>query len=353
MNFKIGHRIIGDNARTFIVAEISSNHGHNYNRAVALIKKAKECGADAVKLQTSHPDNLTLNIDNKYFKINDKHSLWNKKTLYELYTETYTPVEWQPKLKKLAENIGLLCFSTPFDKTAVDFLEQMKTPAYKIGSFEITDIPLIEYVASKKKPVIISTGVATIEDIKEAIQACKRKGNSTIALLKCVSTYPTRLPEVNLASLYDLKRRFHTIVGISDHSLSVSVPVASVAIGAKIIEKHLILDRKKYPNFPDSGFSLEPQEFKQMVTCVREAEIAMGDKTYRLTANQKKMRDNFSRSLFVVQDVAKGEVFTEENIKSIRPGWGLHPRYLNNIAGKRTAKKDIRKGTPLSWELLK
>jgi len=286
-------------------------------------------------------------------------SRWDGQSLYDLYKKAYTPWEWQPKLKEIAESEGLICFSSVFDKTAVDFLEEIDVPAYKIASFEITDIPLIEYVASKGKPVIISTGIATLSDIEEAVNACKRMGNNQVALLKCTSAYPAPLEEINLNTIPNLANTFKTVVGLSDHTLGISVPIASVALGACIIEKHLTLDRKL--GGPDAAFSLEPAEFKAfslepaefkaMVKSVREVEKALGEVSYDLTEKMKKSRE-FSRSLFVVKDIKAGEVFTEENIRSIRPSYGLHPKYLKDILGKKSTQA-IKKGIPLSWELIK
>lgn len=347
MKIRIHNRIIDEGSPVFIVAELSANHNQNFEVAVETIKAMKEAGADAVKLQTYTPDTMTLDCSNKYFKIN-QGTIWDGKTYYELYKEAYTPWEWQPKLKRIAEDLGLICFSTPFDKTAVDFLEKMNVPCYKIASFEITDISLIEYVSSKGKPVIISTGVATLSDIKEAINACKRMGNNKIILLKCTSVYPAPYEEINLRTIPDMAKRFKYIVGLSDHTLGISVPITAVAMGAKIIEKHFILDKKL--GGPDAAFSVEPEEFKQMVKSVREVEKALGEVSYKLTEGMKKSREH-SRSLFVVKDIKKGEDLTKDNIKSIRPGYGLHPRYLNNILGKK-AKVDIKKGTPLSFKLI-
>jgi len=347
MKVEIAKRKIGPGYPTFMIAEMSANHNQNFNEAVEIIHTARQCGADAVKLQTYTPDTLTIDAENENFRI--KHNaLWDGKTLYELYQEAHTPWEWQPKLKKIAEDLGLICFSTPFDKTAVDFLEEMNVPAYKIASFEITDIPLIEYIASKGKPVIISTGIATLCDIEEAINACKRMGNDQIALLKCTSAYPTPLEEVNLRTIPNMAETFKILVGISDHTLDISVPIASVALGAKIIEKHFILDRKL--GGPDAAFSLEPEEFKAMVKAVREVEKALGEVSYELTGKMKKSRE-FSRSLFVVKDIKAGDFFTEKNIRSIRPGYGLHPRYLKDIIGRK-AKNKIKRGTPLTWDLI-
>nr|WP_321496416.1 pseudaminic acid synthase [uncultured Methanolobus sp.] len=347
MEIKIENRQIGDNHPVFIIAEVSANHLQKYDLAVKTIKAIKGSGADAVKLQTYTPDTITIDCNNEYFQI-EHGTIWDGKNLYNLYEEAYTPWEWQPELKKVAEEMGLICFSSPFDKTAVDFLEKMNVPAYKVASFEITDIPLIEYIASKGKPVIISTGIATLSDIEEAINACKRMGNTQIALLKCTSAYPAPLEEINLNTIPNIKDTFKTVVGLSDHTLGISVPIASVALGTKIIEKHFILDRSM--GGPDAAFSLEPHEFKAMVDSVREIEKALGEVTYDLTEKARNSRD-FSRSLFVVEDIFAGEKFTEKNIRSIRPGYGLHPRYLPNIIGKK-AKSSLKKGTPLKWEFV-
>jgi len=343
----IDGRKIGKSHPAFIVAELSANHLQKFDHAVKLIKAAKDAGADAVKLQTYTPDTITIDCDNEYFQIK-QGTIWDGKTLYELYKEAYTPWEWQPELKEIAEELGLIFFSTPFDKTAVDFLEEINIPCYKIASFEITDIPLIEYVASKGKPVIISTGIATLTDIQEAVNACKRMGNSQIALLKCTSAYPAPLEEVNLKTIPDMAEKFKIVIGLSDHTLGISVPVASVALGAKIIEKHFTLSRSL--GGPDAAFSLEPEEFKAMVKAVREVEKALGDVCYELTEKMRKNRQ-FSRSLFIINNIKAGEVFTEKNVRSIRPGYGLHPRYLKKILGRR-ATQDIKRGTPLKWSLV-
>jgi len=345
--FKIFNRKIGPNESTFIIAELSANHLQNFDLAVDTIKAMKESGADAVKLQTYTPNTITIDSDNEYFQIG-QGTLWDGKTLYQLYQEAYTPWEWQPKLKKIAEDLGLICFSSPFDRTAVDFLEEMDVPAYKVASFEITDIPLIEDIASKRKPVIISTGIATLADIEEAVNACRRMGNDQIALLKCTSAYPAPLEAVNLRTIPNMADTFNTIVGLSDHTLGISAPIASVALGAKIIEKHFILDRTM--GGPDAAFSMEPDEFRSMVKAVREVEKALGTVNYDLTEKTKKSRE-FSRSLFAVEDIIAGEPLTEENIRSIRPGFGLHPRFLKQIIGKK-ARNDIKKGTPLYWSLI-
>jgi len=344
---RIKDKVVSPTAPVFIVAELSANHKQDIELAKDTIYAMKESGADAVKLQTYTPDTMTIDCNNEYFQIK-QGTLWDGKTFYELYQEAYTPWEWHYELKELAEKLGLIFFSTPFDKTAVDFLEELDVPAYKIASFEITDIPLIEYVASKGKPVIISTGIATLCDIQEAVEACRRVGNEQIILLKCTSAYPTPLDQVNLRTIPNMTETFDCIVGLSDHTLGISVPIAAVALGAKVIEKHFILS--KNIETPDRDFSLTPDEFKEMVKAIREVERALGKVSYELTEEMKKGR-KFSRSLFVVKDVKAGEVFTEENVKSIRPGYGLHPKFLKNIIGKR-AKKDIKKGTPLSWELI-
>lgn len=338
---------IGDGNPVFIIAELSANHLQNFDLAVDTIKAIKESGADAVKLQTYTPDTITIDSDTEHFQIN-QGTLWDGKTLYQLYQEAYTPWEWQPKLKEIAEELDLVCFSSPFDRTSVDFLEEMKVPAYKVASFEITDIPLIEYIASKGKPVIISTGIARLADIEEAVNACKRMGNDQILLLKCTSAYPAPLEEVNLRTIPNLADTFNTIVGLSDHTLGISVPIAAVALGAKIIEKHFILDRKM--GGPDAAFSMEPNEFRAMVKAVRDVEKALGTVNYDLTEKSKKSRE-FSRSLFVVEDTKAGAVFTDANVRSIRPGFGLAPKYIKDILGRKT-KKDVKRGTPLSWDLI-
>ncbi|WP_457601073.1 pseudaminic acid synthase [Hydrogenivirga sp.] len=335
------------NEKVFIVAELSANHCQDLELAKETIHAMKEAGADAVKFQTYTPDTITIDSDKEYFRIK-QGTLWDGYTFYDLYKEAYMPWEWHFELKELADKLELIWFSTPSNKTAVDFLEELNVPAYKIASFEITDIPLIEYAASKGKPVIISTGIATLSDIEEAINACKRAGNDQVILLKCVSAYPAPLEDVNLKTIPNMAETFGCIVGLSDHTLGISVPVAAVALGGRVIEKHFILSKDL--DSPDREFSLTPEEFKEMVKAVREVEKALGKVSYELTDKMKRSRE-FARSLFVVRDVKKGEVFTEENVKSIRPGYGLHPRYLKEILGKR-ARRDIEKGTPLSWDMV-
>jgi pseudaminic acid synthase len=346
--FDIGNIKIGEGQKTFIIAEMSANHNHDFDRAVELIKKAAWAGADAIKLQTYTPDTITIDCDNEYFQIK-QGTIWDGTTLHKLYQGAYTPWEWQPKLKKIAEEEGLICFSSPFDFTAVDFLEEMDVPAYKIASFEINDIPFIEYIASKGKPIIMSTGIARMRDIQDAIDACKRMGNENVALLKCTSSYPAPVEEINLKTIPNMKETFDVVVGLSDHTMGNAVSVGGVAIGAQIIEKHMTLRRAD--GGADSKFSMEPEEFKEMVDNIRIVEKAIGRVTYDLTQKQINSREH-SRSLFVVKDVKEGEVFTDENVRSIRPGFGLETKYIKDIIGK-TAKKSILKGTPMKWELIK
>jgi len=337
-NFKIGKTI-------FIIAELSANHGQNLDIAIKTIKAAKEAGADAIKLQTYTADTMTLNCDKPYFKLK-QNTIWDGRTFYDLYKEAHTPWEWHEKLFNTAREEGLVCFSTPFDNSAVDFLEDLNTPAFKIASFEIFDIPLIEYVASKGKPIIISTGLATLEDIEDAVNACRKKGNNQIALLKCTSSYPAPIEKANIITIPDMKQRFGCVVGLSDHTLGITVPVVSVALGAKIIEKHFIFD--KSIGGPDSSFSLDKDEFTVMVKHVREAEKALGEISYEL---DKKAIENkqLARSIFVVEDITEGEIITSENIRSIRPGYGISPKYYNKVMGKK-ANKNLKRGTPLKWE---
>ncbi|HIK38636.1 MAG: pseudaminic acid synthase [Geminocystis sp.] len=344
---EIANRKVGEGLPVFTVAELSANHLQDLNLAMKTIEAIRESGADAVKLQTYTPDTITIDARNEYFMIKES-TLWDGQYLYDLYKKAYTPWDWHDKLFEYAKKLGLVCFSSPFDKTAVDLLEKLNTPAYKVASFEITDIPLIEYIASKGKPVIISTGIATLSDIEEAVNACRRMGNEQIVLLKCVSEYPTPHEDAHLRTIPNMRETFGVPVGLSDHTPGISVPVAAVALGAVMVEKHFILDRNL--KSPDSAFSLTPAEFKAMVEAIRQVEKALGKVTYDLTPRQRQMK-KFSRSLFVVKELKKGEVFTEENVRSIRPGYGLAPKYLPQVLGKK-AKKDISKGTPLSWELI-
>ena len=344
---KIGNFEINTNSEVFIIAELSANHNGSIKTAIETIKAAKRAGANCIKFQTYTSYTMTIDSDKEDFII--KGTIWEGKNLYELYQEAYTPWEWHKELFQVAKEEGLVCFSSPFDKTAVDFLETLDVPAYKIASFEITDIPLIEYVASKGKPIIISTGIATIEDIELAIEACKRKGNQNIALLKCTSSYPAPVDEANISMIKDLAERFNVLSGLSDHTMGSVVPIVATALGAKIIEKHFILDRSI--GGPDASFSMNEEEFTQMVKAIRSAEKAIGQINYELTEKQRKGKD-FSRSLYIVDDVKAGDKITEKNVRSIRPGFGLHPRFLESIKGK-VFLKDYDKGTRMSIKYVK
>lgn len=341
---KIGNIEINQSSKVFIIAELSANHNGSIETAIETIRGAKRAGADCIKLQTYTADTMTIDCDKKDFIIDG--TIWDGAKLHELYQEAYTPWEWHEQLFKVAADEGLVCFSSPFHKTSVDFLETLNVPAYKIASFEITDIPLIEYVAAKGKPVIISTGIAELEDIELALDACRRMGNNDIALLKCTSSYPAPIEEANMSMVQDLASRFGVISGLSDHTMGSTVPVVATCFGAKIIEKHFILDRSI--GGPDASFSMDEQEFTEMVKAVREAEKAIGVVDYTLTEKQIKGRD-FSRSLYVVEDMMEGDIITEKNIKSIRPGFGLHPKYFHEVLGK-TVNKSIEKGSRLVFE---
>ena len=332
----------------FIIAELSANHNGSIQTAVETIRAAKRAGANAIKLQTYRPDTITLDSHQKDFLIDD-NSIWRGQNLYDLYKKAYTPWEWHPKLFEVAKEEGLIIFSSPFDLTAVDFLEELNNPIYKIASFEITDIPLIRYVASKGKPIIISTGIATDKDIKLALKACMDEGNKRVALLKCTSSYPAKIEEANLMMIKDFTRRYKVVSGLSDHTLGIVAPVVAVTQGAKIIEKHFILE--KSIGGPDASFSLDEKEFGKMVEAVRESELAIGKIDYSLSEKQKSAR-NYSRSLYVSEDVKKGDIVTESNIKSVRPGYGMHPKHLPNILGK-IFTKDCRIGTRVEEKLFK
>jgi N-acetylneuraminate synthase len=340
----INRRRIGPGQPTYIIAEMSANHSQDFDQAVKIIEAARDAGADAVKLQTYTPDTLTIDCDTGYFQV--KGTIWEGYTLYRLYGEAYTPWEWQPRLKEIANSLGLDLFSTPFDASAVDFLEQMDVPAYKIASFENIDLPLLRKVASTRKPVIMSTGMATLAEVDEAVRTLREASGEQIALLKCTSAYPAPPQEANLHTIPHLAQAFGLPVGLSDHTLGIAVPVAAVALGACIIEKHFTLSRD-IPG-PDSAFSLEPGEFRAMVDAVRVAEQALGQIHYGVSDKEAQSRV-FRRSLFVVQNVRAGEVFTDANVRSIRPGYGLPPRYLDNVLGRRAAR-DIERGTPLTWD---
>lgn len=329
----------------FIIAELSANHNGSLQTALDTITAMSLSGADAIKLQTYTPDTITLDCDNEMFTIS-QGTLWDKRKFYDLYAEAMTPWEWHKALFYHAKNLGMQAFSSPFDPSAVDFLDSLDVPAYKIASFEITDIPLIEYTAAQGKPIIISTGIATLEDIQEALDACRRVGNDQITLLKCTSAYPAALEEMNLLTIPDMIQKFGITVGLSDHTMSLSAPVAAVALGARVIEKHFILSREM--GGADSAFSLEPHEFRAMVDAVRDTEKLMGKVTYDLSPKSLKSRE-FSRSLFIAEDVKAGEVITAKNVRSVRPGFGMAPKHLKEIMGK-TFKKKASKGTPMQWE---
>lgn len=328
--------------KTLIIAELSANHNGSLSLAKDTIHAIKESGADALKLQTYTPDTITLNSNKDYFKIK-QGTVWDGKTLYNLYKEAYTPWEWHGELFELANSLGLKYLSSPFDISAVDFLEQFDMCAYKIASFEITDVNLIKHAASKNRPMIISTGIATKEDIELAIKCCKDVKNDDITLLKCTSSYPAPIERMNLQTITDMKTAFGCKVGLSDHSMGSIAPVVAVSLGATVVEKHFIIDRKL--GGADSGFSLEPDEFKNMVRQIREAELALGRVNYELDDSAKKSRE-FARSLFVAKDIKKGELFTNKNVKSVRPNFGLHPKYLDEVVGK-VALVDIEAGEPL------
>jgi len=343
---EINDRRVGAGFPNYIIAEMSNNHHRNFEAAVKIVEAAKEAGADAVKLQTYTADTITIACDKDYFRI--KGTPWNGHTLHDLYKEAHMPWEWHVRLKEVAERLGLALFSSPFDETAVDFLQSIDVPAYKVASFEVVDIPLLQKIAKVGKPIIMSTGMATLAEIEEAVQTIRREGNQEIALLKCTSAYPALPEDANLRTIPHLAQAFGLPAGLSDHTLGIAVPVASVALGACIIEKHLTLSRKI--NGPDSTFSLEPHEFKAMVNAVRVAEEAIGTIHYGISMQEEASRV-FRRSLFVVKNMRIGEMFSDENVRSIRPGYGLHTRHLKDIVGK-SARKDIDRGTPLSWDLV-
>ena len=343
----IGDRLIGPGCPTYVIAELSANHGQNFDQAVQLVHAAKEAGADAVKLQTYTADTLTIRSERPEFRVGGG-TLWDGRTLYDLYCEAYTPWDWQPRLKTLADQIGIDLFSTPFDASAVAFLQGMNVPAYKVASFELVDLPLIEEIARTGKPLIMSTGMASLAEITEAMEAARRAGATQIALLKCTSAYPAPPEEINLRTIAHLVETFGVPVGLSDHTLGIAVPVAAVALGATLVEKHFTLDRT-VPG-PDSAFSLEPDEFKTMVDAIRTAEKALGAINYGLGDKEESSRV-FRRSLFVVQDMKAGDLFTRDNVRSIRPGHGLPPKYLAEVLG-RTVTADVLRGTPLNWSLV-
>ncbi|MBS0264662.1 MAG: pseudaminic acid synthase [Planctomycetes bacterium] len=343
----LGQREAGGERRVYIIAELSANHGQDYDQAVELIRAAGAAGADAIKLQTYTPDTITIDCRTEYFRV-VKGMIWEGKNLYDLYGEAYTPWEWQPRLKELAGSLGMDCFSTPFDASAVDFLESMNVPAYKIASFELVDLPLIEKVARTGKPTIMSTGMATLAEIDEAVRAFRKAGGMELALLKCNSGYPALPEEMNLATIPHLSDAFDVPVGLSDHTLGNAATIAAVALGATIIERHFTMSRD-VPG-PDSAFSLEPHEFRDMVHAVRDVERALGRVQYEPSPREMSSRI-FRRSLFVVQDVAAGELLSSENVRSIRPGHGLAPKYLPIVLGRR-AVRNLQRGEPLAWNMI-
>lgn len=347
MNSKKGQKVFPrDNKRSFIIAEISANHGQDFNKAVRMVRIAKQCGADAVKFQCYTPDTITIDANNKYFRV--KHAKWGGQTLYQLYKKAYTPWGWFKKLKNIADDLGLVFFATAFDKTSVDFLEELGVGCHKIASFELTDLPLIEYAAKTKKPLILSTGMATIREIKDAVNLARASGAGDVILLKCVSSYPASPKEMNLSTIADMKSRFGCRIGLSDHTLGTAVAVAAVCLGASIIEKHFILSRKQ--NSPDSFFSIDPAELKELVSNIRVAQQAIGEIRYGLTKDEKR-NQIFRRSLFVVKDIAKGGTINAENIRSVRPANGIPPKYYKALLGRKI-KVRVNRGMPLKWDMV-
>lgn len=342
----IGNYRIDNDTPVFIIAELSANHNGSIETAIESIRGAKRAGANCIKLQTYRADTITLDSRKDDFLI--KGTIWDGQNLFELYQEAYTPWEWHKQLFDVAREEGLICFSSPFDATSVDLLEELDAPAYKIASLEITDIPLIELVASKGKPVIISTGIADEEDIRLAIEACRKQGNDQIILLKCTTSYPAPVAEANMIMVKDMADKFNVLTGLSDHTMGSTVPVVATVLGAKVIEKHFILDREI--GGPDASFSMNEEEFAAMVNAVREAEAAIGTINYQLTDKQLQSRV-FSRSLYVAEDIKAGEEFTESNIRSVRPGFGIHPKHFKDILGKKAAK-NLEKGDRLNFEVI-
>ncbi len=344
---KIGNKKIGPGNPVFIIAELSANHNQSFNRAKKLIETACKCGVDAIKIQTYTPDTMTIDCSKKWFQIK-VNPAWKGRTLYELYKEAYTPWEWQPKLKKIAENYDVPLFSTAYDETSVNFLKKMGVGAYKIASFELTDLELLKKVARTKKPVILSCGMANLKEIAESIKTLRENGATEIAVLHCVSGYPADVEEMNLSTIPDIQKRFGVVTGLSDHTLSIETAIAAVALGASIIEKHFTLSRKD--GGPDAAFSIEPEELRELVKKVRNTQSALGKPNYQL---EKKEAENFifRRSLFASEDIIAGEKFTKKNIRCIRPAFGLAPKYLPKVL-KRSAAKNIKRGTPLSWKFI-
>lgn len=337
---------IGQDHKPYIVAEMSANHNGKIENAFKIIDRAKQCGADAVKIQTYKPDTITIKSDKKDFKIND--GLWKGQTLYDLYKRAHTPWDWHKELYNYANNVGITIFSSPFDNTAVDLLEDLNTPAYKIASFEIVDIPLIKYVASTKKPIIISTGMASKKEIEEAITACRDSGCNDIALLHCVSGYPAPPSDYNLRTIIDMKEEFNLVTGISDHTLDNTTAISSISLGASIIEKHFTLDRRG--GGPDDSFSMEPSDLKQLCESSEIAWIAQGKIDYSRKSSEK-TNTKFRRSLYFVKNLKKGDLIKIDDVKSIRPGYGISPKYLDRVIGKIT-KEDVESGTPVTLDYI-
>lgn len=344
---RIADRTVGPGRSVYIIAELSANHGHSLDHAIRSIEAMKAAGADAVKVQTYTADTLTIPCNNEFFRIGGG-TLWDGRTLYDLYQEASLPWEWQAKLQAKATELGLDFFSTPFDETAVDFLEGLGVPVHKVASFELVDLPLLRKVAATGKPIIMSTGMATLAELEEAVATIHAAGGQQLALLKCTSAYPALPEDMNLRTIADMQQRFGLPVGLSDHTLGVTAAAVAVSLGACIIEKHFTISRE-LPG-PDAAFSLEPQEFAAMVTAIRETEKALGKVNYEINASEVKSRQ-FRRSLFVVENMRAGDLFTEKNLRSIRPGHGLHTRHLSEFLGKRVVR-DVTAGTPLQWDLL-
>jgi pseudaminic acid synthase len=347
LRLRMGSKWIGDGLPVFCIAELSANHLQDMRLAEKMIRAAKKAGADAVKIQTLTPDTMTIDCNNRYFKVTGK-TPWDGRSFYSLYSQTCMPWEWHERLQKLAAQLGLVFFSTPYDPSSTDFLAQLKVPAYKIASFEMTDVPFIRHVARKGKPVLMSTGVARVDEIDDAVRACRSTGNSQIVLLKCTSMYPAPLEELNLQNIRTLRKRYSTLVGLSDHTLDLNVCSTAVALGICMVEKHFTMDRKL--GGPDAAFSLQPEEFQKMVALIRKTEKMLGDGLFKLSKGVKRNRQ-FCRSLFAVQDIKKGESFCAENIRSIRPGFGLSPKHYDLLL-KKKASRDIRRGTPLEWSMV-
>jgi pseudaminic acid synthase len=345
---RIGRRLVGADQPVYVVAEMSGNHQQRYDRAVKIVRAAKDAGADAIKLQTYTADTITISSDKEWFRIK-QGTIWEGKNLHRLYQESYTPWEWQPRLMRLAAEVGLQCFSSPFDATAVEFLQTLQIPAYKVASFELVDLGLLRKIAATGKPVLVSTGMCSLDEIAEAVNTLRNGGAKQIALLKCTSAYPAPPEEMNLATISALRKKFSVPVGLSDHTMGIAVPVVAVALGACIVEKHLCLSRSD-PG-PDSAFSLEPGEFRRMVDAIRVAERAVGKVHFGLTPKEE-AGWVFRRSLFVVRNIKAGEKLSSDNVRSIRPGYGLHTRHYEEVMGLEAAK-DIERGTPLSWDLVR